>query len=1700
MAAEGMALPELALERGFTQLFEAVDTRTVSEAKSEAKAEAKSEEKAPAAEPSSLHKAIEKDNYALVETLLKRYPVNIRDKTGQTPLMYAAQKGNKRIVELLLTAGADPNLIDREGMCALHHAIEAGDEATALLLFSRTKVHHTPHDGTSLHMAAEKGLLSVVRCACEMGLNKQAVDSRGYTALHVAAIAGKSNIITYLVQEGCPIDHPESPTQPAKIKSCHQRTALHLAARHGHVDAVQCLLSLGADPEKPDRYGRSLCEYAVRSKKRVEMLQFIEQLPAYHSKNHEMRLLHAACMANNLQVLSELILAHDVNLNAQSEHGLGALHFCALNSAGDAAEALLAGGDMAVDLPDLQGNTPLHYAAQEGDIRIMTALIRAGADLNVRNVAGATPLFLACQAGHRSAVIQLLEQGASSAISDRQGRKPIDIAKQQQHHEVVACFSGREEKASAALQEEESDLPEEKLAEAKTEFPVPLVQPETAAPVSVSTPVFSSAPVLQEEKKEEKKQSVGKAKKPSDEQIRILLAAVDFRTFQKQSQHIVLEGYSAEIAQQWRLCCAHIDHCQASNAEKLVILKIAFQCIHETITASELTDFIDAAFHLKKQAGTKLFYQLFCRHPMRFPAINRYQHVLELLSELHASAPVLTLVETHLPRWGALYGALKAYSAQHIRERFPQRELKTTLERFSQVSLAVNFPLSQAELAAIGEEYQAVQAELKSLQSLPLYQLRAQAKTAAAEWEAKQSPQAKAQLVAIIAETIYRSYGIYPHDTQLLALLGILHFPKELSGRIAQIKTGEGKSMMIAMLAAFCGLQQQPVDIVTSSDELAIRDSEKYTRFYRALGLQVSHICYEDPEPKHFNAHIIYGTGRHFEFTYLRDGLRREPHRKNPYGTVIVDEADNLFLRSNASIISAQHPENYTWIYPSILAFVKQGKPNETMVTQREISALREYLLREHAQHALRVKQLQAFSDTQLRHWLYSAKEAWFVKKKDRDYVVKVPHKNGSTATDASDAEEALDIVIVDRANTGRFHPGSEWQHGLHQFLQCKENLPITPETLAIASISPVQFFNNFYRRRFGLTGSVGTLTESKEIELLYGMGRFDVPPHCPDRRAPLEVILEYNPDAYNETLLTHIRALQQAGRPVLVLFESIEASETFSRYAKASGLAHQVLNENQRETESYVIARAGLSGMVTLATNTAGRGTDILLSPDSIQAGGLEVVFTFYPENLRVEVQGLGRSARQGQPGSGSFVLNMQQDEMVKILLKGMKVEKEEVGIERTVIGLSQKVDEKKPVASSAPEIKTDREEKTVGTLDEESDSEILKSVWKDIAPVESRQPLEAKMDDEEVSDVLRDPEFLRALLESSTEPEVRIEQFAEQLQEKDEDQEVPSEPLVGREEKAMPSLQSDLRLRDIVESHRGNILDALQDESSQRIVSRRVTVSKATPKDLQPLEAKTVLALLDELRTERTKDQSQYRQLLAAKEMICFEKLQWFFAQLKTVQSTLNSPNFDHAIQAVCRSSQRFVLPKDDIGLVGEQWRVVQTMALNLYRQQQRGTVVDWSVFIAQFKKCYEEQIKMQWALFYTDLQNQLAEIEDLAEARSMAENQYLAIQKKLEVYCKGDVPAAAVKLLHRILAQAQAKLTAKMTSPTTEQFSFRFFEAKTSERGRALSSQEAPVSVAPTAAFLPMPREVIQTGKDNQQAVLPSPLNEGIQLQVG
>jgi preprotein translocase subunit SecA len=729
-----------------------------------------------------------------------------------------------------------------------------------------------------------------------------------------------------------------------------------------------------------------------------------------------------------------------------------------------------------------------------------------------------------------------------------------------------------------------------------------------------------------------------------NKKVESLFLDVDYILFQEHATSLINELHDQESQQQWKLFCYHLNNLDEKKSEKLLLMQLAFRCFEQPLTNTQLAQLITLSFQLKEAYGLKLYRDLLEANVSASDRqMTNYITIFQLLIELNEVDDISKLARSNLPNLQNLILFLYSTQAKVMAEKYPKRNIDEVLERFGKIDDSNQYPLKQETLQSFKKDYLAIEAHLDEITSLPQAELKDQFLQHAKQWRDNRLPEAKQHLIAILVQSIRRFYKILPYDTQIIAFLALINEGGEkFRGRIGQVKAGEGKSTIFAMLIAYKASQGYFVDLITSSSYLSIRDYEKYKPFLNALGLTSSHICHQHQQQEHFHAQILYGTNSDFEFALLRDGLNKNKLRysyrlgentlqSREADVIFIDEVDNMMLDSTgAARMAIPGADNMAWVYKPIFDFVNE-KINNQPGDKNTIDELRKYLKTK--THSKYHTELSKLSDAKLLRWITSAQIAFYRKLKNRDYVV-----------------EDNEIRIVDYDKTGRISQGTQWQHGIHQFTQVKEGLLPKPESLTAASIAHPTFFSQ-YKEIYGLTGTMGELAERDEIQKIYAVENFDVPPHLPCQRIKMPERILLDESRQLEVIFDHINQMQKQGRPTLVLFESIHDSEEMSQFLQSKGIRHQVLNEQQRESEDYIISRAGEPKMITIATNTAGRGTDILLTQESLAAGGLHQIFAFYCDNSRVQEQGECRAGRQGQPGSSCMILQANDPHIFSLL-----------------------------------------------------------------------------------------------------------------------------------------------------------------------------------------------------------------------------------------------------------------------------------------------------------------------------------------------------------------------------------------------------------------------------------------------------------------
>ena len=480
---------------------------------------------------------------------------------------------------------------------------------------------------------------------------------------------------------------------------------------------------------------------------------------------------------------------------------------------------------------------------------------------------------------------------------------------------------------------------------------------------------------------------------------------------------------------------------------------------------------------------------------------------------------------------------------------------------------------------------------------------------------------------AIAREASVRALGMRPFDVQLIGGI-VLH-----QGKIAEMKTGEGKTLVATMPIYLNALTGKGVHLVTVNDYLAKRDSEWMGQIYRFLGLTVGCIVHglDDHERQHaYNADITYGTNNEFGFDYLRDNMkfRQEELVQRDLNYAIVDEVDSILIdEARTPLIISGPAEKSTELYYRVNRIIPQLQ-EEVHYTKEEKS--RTAALNEdgvaRVERLLGIENLYDPRNMTINHHVQQALRAHVLFKRDVDYIV----KEGQ-------------VIIVDEF-TGRLMPGRRYSEGLHQALEAKESVKVENENQTLASIT----FQNYFRMYEKLAGMTGTAeTEAAEFAKIYKLDVVVVPTNKEMIRNDLPDCIYRTEAEKFRAVAREIKELNSINRPVLVGTISITKSEKLSEMLKRTGVPHQVLNAKHHEKEAEIVARAGQPGAVTISTNMAGRGTDIVLGPGVVELGGLHIIGTERHEARRIDNQLRGRSGRQGDPGSSRFYLSLEDDLM---------------------------------------------------------------------------------------------------------------------------------------------------------------------------------------------------------------------------------------------------------------------------------------------------------------------------------------------------------------------------------------------------------------------------------------------------------------------
>ncbi len=481
---------------------------------------------------------------------------------------------------------------------------------------------------------------------------------------------------------------------------------------------------------------------------------------------------------------------------------------------------------------------------------------------------------------------------------------------------------------------------------------------------------------------------------------------------------------------------------------------------------------------------------------------------------------------------------------------------------------------------------------------------------------------------AVVREASKRVTGMRHFDVQLIGGV-VLH-----RGKISEMRTGEGKTLVATLPVYLNALTGKGVHVVTVNDYLARRDSIDMGRIYNFLGLSVGLIVHEIDFPERkaaYQADITYGTNNEFGFDYLRDNMvvDKDQMVQRELNYCIVDEVDSILIdEARTPLIISGPGEKSADLYKviaRIVANMKEGEDYTVDEKQKQVAPTEAGIAK--AEKALGVSNLY---DTEhgvdFSHHIMCAIKAKTLMIRDRDYVVK-------------DGE----VIIVDEF-TGRLMYGRRYSEGLHQAIEAKEGVVVQRESQTLATIT----FQNYFRMYKKLAGMTGTAkTEEQEFQKIYGLDVIVIPTNKPMIRTDYPDVIYKTKAAKYRAVVKEIVELHKSGQPVLVGTTSITQSEDLSALLKKQGIPHNVLNAKYHEKEAMIVADAGQPGQVTIATNMAGRGTDIVLGEGVAEKGGLHILGTERHESRRIDNQLRGRCARQGDPGSSRFYLSLEDDLM---------------------------------------------------------------------------------------------------------------------------------------------------------------------------------------------------------------------------------------------------------------------------------------------------------------------------------------------------------------------------------------------------------------------------------------------------------------------
>ncbi len=482
---------------------------------------------------------------------------------------------------------------------------------------------------------------------------------------------------------------------------------------------------------------------------------------------------------------------------------------------------------------------------------------------------------------------------------------------------------------------------------------------------------------------------------------------------------------------------------------------------------------------------------------------------------------------------------------------------------------------------------------------------------------------------AVVRETAKRQIGERHYDVQLIGGI-VLH-----EGKIAEMRTGEGKTLVATLPLYLNGLDGKGSHLVTVNDYLAKRDAEWMSPIYNALGMSVGILqnSSSDSERKEaYNCDIMYATNNELGFDYLRDNMkfRMEDYVQRPLNYAIVDEVDSILIdEARTPLIISGGDDGASGLYMMADRVARTLQPKvDYEVDEKARSVQMTESGVDKVESALNIKNLYNIENLNMLHHITQALRANVLFRKDVDYVVKDNQ-----------------VLIVDEF-TGRILPGRRYSDGLHQALEAKEGVQIERESHTLASITLQNYFR-LYKKLAGMSGTAAT--DSEEFHKIYKLDVVVIPTNRPIIRKDKQDLIFLTQNAKFKAIVDDLKERHKKGQPVLIGTVAIETSELLSNVLTANGVPHEVLNAKQHAREADIVEHAGKPGHVTIATNMAGRGTDIKLTPESKEAGGLYILGTERHESRRIDNQLRGRSGRQGDPGESRFYISL-EDELIRV------------------------------------------------------------------------------------------------------------------------------------------------------------------------------------------------------------------------------------------------------------------------------------------------------------------------------------------------------------------------------------------------------------------------------------------------------------------